>query len=283
MRQELISRRPSGVELYNLHHPQLPSLSVVLQPGQEARASGWETEQLEAVGLTWSMVLPWLETLVMQRGCQRLMVRLERASECVLPAPYVCELTYVRLRRSLRCLCERGGALGAEGVLEGVTVEPLPFYTPLWGGPFRRVPLFQPWLVGLFQEIFVGGGDPELSASPTWGLAQLELSLAAGWLEPVLWIVRVEGAPAGMALMRRAGAREAELCYVGVLPVWRGVGGISLAMMRAMLAALEQRGVEEVSCLVAGENARSRGFFEKKWGFERVGEEHMWRRCFGGS
>lgn len=286
MRHELISRRPSGVELYNLHHPLLPSLSVVLQPGQEARASGWEPSQLRGAGLSWTQVLPWLERLVAQRGCQRLLLRVEQGAEVALPSGYEHLLTYHRLSTSRMRLraraCGDERLMGGLTVLEGLTVEPLPSYEPLWGGPFRRVPLFQPWFVGLFHAIFEDGGDPELAASPAWGLAQLELSLAAGWLDPVLWIARVNQEPVGMALMRRAGPRTAELCYVGVLPVWRGVGGVSDELMRVALDALERQGMEELSCLVADKNGRSCGFFEKKWGFERMGEESIWRRQLAG-
>ncbi len=120
-------------------------------------------------------------------------------------------------------------------------------------------------LARLHGDIFIGGWDAgamvSLLSSP--GAAGL---LARG----------ADGRPLGLLLYRRAAA-EVEILTLGVGVAERR-RGIGRALVEAMLARLEGRGVETVFLEVAADNAAARALYKRN-GFIKAGrrERHTKR------
>lgn len=299
---ELLSRRPTGLELYRLDVDALsaqglPPFILLMRPNGRAQLGAFSQRHVSAMetlcpgqveGLL-SQVLKPIESWCERRGCMSLLVRQEVAGEPELargalmsfPGSYAHHCTYLQLQVPLPTLQARLTAQSSfETSLGRWSVEPLPAFAPISGTIMRRVPIFLPWLVDLFHRIFEDGADPEISSDISHQLALLELSLAAAWLQPELWVLRLEGQAVGMFLSRLCDEAVGELSFVGLIPALRGIPEAGYALMRACAEALARVNANAVHCAVADCNGRSRSFFERRWGFNLATSEVSWVRRF---
>lgn len=287
----LLSRRPTGIELYSITSHDAPPLVLVLKPNDRIELATLEQPMLLPPSTSSLPLLPeYLRVLEREghrRGCHTRLLRITRPGDAPpqgIHARLPGWTRHSQLRQYRIPLATLAHTLAHSRPtnIESLRIEALPLYAPAEGSHFQKAPVYQPELVTLFEHIFQGCPDPELGDSSPYTLAMLELSLSASWLSPMLWRIYRDDQALGMIMARTGENGVGELCYAGIVPEARGDKSIGWKLLETVQLHLAAKGMLSVLCSVAMENLRSHAFFERVWGFESVGYEEVWRSVGAG-